>query len=107
MTEAEMEVLREQVHAAAAVQHEIVVRVQSLVEQFHAQNLAQAEMRGDVTHIRGKVDDIEESLKKDFALRSEFIEIKGEWRKFLGLVLASVLAAILGGLSWLSRAGAR
>ena len=107
MTEADIEVLREQVRSHNDTQREIIVRVQTLVEQFHAQNVAQAEMRGDVTHIRSKVDEIEKSLEKDFALRSEFAEVKGEWRKFLGLVLASVLAAILGGLGWLSRAGVR
>ena len=103
----DLALLKEQFRAQNDTMREVVNRVQELVLQFHAQNVAQTEMRGDVSHIRSKVDEIEKSLEKDFALRSEFAEVKGEWRKFLGLVLASVLAAILGGLGWLSRAGVR
>jgi len=103
--ETELALLRERNKTLEAWAQEVTDRTKLLVGQFHAQNVAQAEMRGDVLHIRGKVDQIEKSLENDFALRSEFIEVKGEWRRFLGLILASVLAAILGGLGWISRGG--
>jgi hypothetical protein len=95
--------LREHDRVNDATINEIADRVQLLVEQFHAQNVAQAEMRGDLAHIRTKVDEIETSLKKDFALRSEFVEVKKEWRTFLGWVLAAVVAAVLGALGWTAK----
>lgn len=91
----DLALLKEQFRRTEELFHAAAAQAQELSKQLHAQNIAYAEMRGDVTHIKGKVDDIEKSLEKDFALRSEFVEVKGEWRKFLAIVLLSVLTAIL------------
>jgi hypothetical protein len=96
MQDRDLTLLKEQFRRSEELFRDVVARVQLLINQFHAQNVSQAEIRGDVAHIRGKVDDIERSLEKDFPLRSEFVEVKSEWRKFLGIVLAAVLAAVLG-----------
>jgi hypothetical protein len=92
----QLTLLTEQSRTTNETAHEVVARVQDLVKQYHAQNVAQATMIGDLAHIRDKVDAIEKSLEKDFALRSEFAEIKSEWRKFLGIVLTTVALGFLG-----------
>jgi hypothetical protein len=88
--------LIEQVKSRSEAVEGVIDRVQVLVDQYHTQNVAQAEMKGDVSHIRAKVDKIEVSLEKDFALRSEFAEIKSEWRKFLGLILGAIVLGLIG-----------
>ena len=75
---------------------EIVDRVQKLVDQYHGQNVAQGVMATDLHYIKAKVDQIEHSLEKNFALRSEFQEIKDEWRKFLGIILVAIVVAAIG-----------
>lgn len=77
-------------------QQSMVDRVQKLVEQYHAQNILQTALNGDVSHIRGQIDVMVLSLRTDFARRSEFLEIKTEWRRFLGIVLVLVLTAVIG-----------
>jgi hypothetical protein len=99
--------LKEQFRRNEELFRDVVARVQELVIQFHTQNVAQAEMGKDLTHIRGKVDDIEKSLKDDFALRSEFAEVKKEWRTYLGLILAAVVAAVLGAVGLGVKVGLR
>lgn len=88
--------LKSQMHTHDDTLQEIVRRVQQLVNEYHAQNVIQARMEGDITHIRAKVDEIEKNLEKDYALRSEFVEVKSEWRKFLGIILIGVALAFIG-----------
>jgi hypothetical protein len=56
---------------------------------------------------RADVDAVRAALKTDYALRSEFMEIKTEWRGTLKVVLVFVLAALLGLLGWTSVAAPR
>lgn len=101
----DLTLLKEQFRTMNETMHEVVVRLQDLVLQYHGQNVAQATVASDLTHIKGKVDQIEASLGKDFALRSEFVEIKGEWRMFLKIVLGAILATLLSGLGWAVKGG--
>ena len=92
----QLTLLAEQIRVGTAIQTQIADRTQTLVDQYHTQNVRQAEMAGDIIHIRGKADEIERMLEKDYALRSEFQEIKSEWRRFLGLVLSAIVLAFVG-----------
>ncbi len=99
--------LKEQFRHTDELFGDVVKRVQHLVDQYHEQNVAQAELHGDILHIKDKVDQIERSLGKDFALRTEFVEVKGEWRLFLKLVLGAILATLLSGLGWIVKGGTK
>jgi bacterioferritin (cytochrome b1) len=98
----ELALLAEQMRQSMKTSEEVVERVQDLVGQYHVQNTAQATMALNIIHIREKVDAIEESLKTNYAFRSEFKEIKTEWRRFLGIVLGTIAVGIAG---WILKGG--
>jgi hypothetical protein len=85
----ELTLLKEQFRVANDGLKDALQKLDQLVNQY-----------GDVIHIREKVDAIEESLKKDYAYRSEFVEVKSEWRKFLGIILVAVFTTILSIIGW-------
>jgi len=91
----DLTLLKEQFRRSDVTLEEVTHRLQELVAQYHAQNVTQAIMLEDMRHVRGKVDAISLALKQDFALRSEFVELKGQWHKFLGTVLVAVLVTAL------------
>jgi hypothetical protein len=96
----ELTLLKEQFRVANDGLKDALQKLDQLVNQYHEQQVIQVTMNGDVIHIREKVDAIEESLKKDYAYRSEFVEVKSEWRKFLGIILVAVFTTILSIIGW-------
>lgn len=91
--------LKQQFAQSDATQHEIVARVQQLVTEMHDQRVISARVEQKVDSVKeqvgvveGKVDEIESSLKNDYAARRDLDELKRQWHVFLGLILAGVLA---------------
>jgi hypothetical protein len=94
--DADLKLLKEQFRVIGKDLDMVVSRAQQLVNEMHAQNVKQAEMQGDVTHIKAKVDTIERSLESDFALRSEFDWVQRVVYGAVAIVLTLILTGAVG-----------
>ena len=88
----ELTVLKEQFRTIGKDLDITVARVQLLVDQMHAQALFQATAQSDLTHIKGKVDEIEDTLRSEVASKSS---VEG-MRRWGTIVATAFILAFVG-----------
>lgn len=102
MQDRELTLLKEQFRVIVRDLDATVSRVQLLVDQMHAQNIFQATVQGDITHIKESVDKIENTLENEVASKATVTAMQ-KWGTLIG---GSAILAFAGALwAWVLKGG--
>lgn len=98
----ELTTLAARFEATNANLDQAVDRVQLLVEQYHDQNVKQAQLDAKITQGLADISEIKRALETKFALQSDFLVIRNQLWAGIGVLVLGILASIG---TWIAKGG--